>query len=61
MKGAVEDPEQSREKLSGQMKRITDMFEREWGRRELDVTERFQRLLTDLREYGKSTHLCCML
>ncbi|XP_048104287.1 GTPase IMAP family member 7-like [Alosa alosa] len=49
----LEDQEPASEKSAGQMERMKEMLEREWGRRELGVTQRFQCQLLDLRECGK--------
>ncbi|KAG5278504.1 hypothetical protein AALO_G00099710 [Alosa alosa] len=55
----LDDQELVGEKSAGQMERMKEMLERmkemlerEWGRRELAVTQRFQRQLTELRESG---------
>lgn len=39
--------------LAGKMERMIDMFEKEWGRREVSITGRFQRLISDLTASGK--------
>ncbi|XP_076145981.1 GTPase IMAP family member 8-like isoform X2 [Alosa pseudoharengus] len=48
----LEDQELAGDKPAGQIERMKEMFEREWGRRELGVTLRFQRQLSELRESG---------
>ncbi|XP_062399495.1 GTPase IMAP family member 8-like [Sardina pilchardus] len=48
----LEDQEPTREKLVGQMERLKEMLEREWGRREFGITHSFQCQLRELRESG---------
>lgn len=50
------DKDKTNEAFSGEMKKLKDMLEGEWGRRELEITQRFQRELSALRETGKSPH-----
>ncbi|KAG5278502.1 hypothetical protein AALO_G00099690 [Alosa alosa] len=47
-----EDQEQTHENHAGQMERMKEMLEREWGRREASVTQRFQRQISALKESG---------
>ncbi|XP_062399452.1 GTPase IMAP family member 8-like [Sardina pilchardus] len=46
------DKEQTRERPAGQMERMKEKLEMEWGRRELGVIQRFQRQLSELRQSG---------
>ncbi|XP_048104379.1 uncharacterized protein LOC125297878 [Alosa alosa] len=48
----LEDQEPASEKPAGQMERMKEMLEREWGRREFGVTQRFQHHISELKEFG---------
>ncbi|KAG5278505.1 hypothetical protein AALO_G00099720 [Alosa alosa] len=47
-----EDQEQIREDRAGQMERMREMLEREWGRGESAITGRFQHQLSGRRQSG---------
>ncbi|XP_062399936.1 uncharacterized protein LOC134089499 isoform X2 [Sardina pilchardus] len=50
-----EDQEHTCEISAVQMECLTAMLEREWSRREIGITERFQNMLSDLRQSGISS------